>query len=301
MSSRGRDEPRNLERLQRWMQAVITHPDGSVQGARSSEAQRYYPTADVDLSTVIQPGRALTAEQRLDIYQRAYFARLVECLREQFPLTRGALGDEAFDGFALEYLQRYPSRSYTLGRLGDRFAAFLDETRPKDATKGPSQPDWPEFLVELATLETTIAEVFDGPGIEDRPALDADRLLAIPPERWQRARLIPAPCLRLLKLQFPLNDYLTAAKTARAVAIPAAAETYLALNRRNYIVRRHALSAVQFRLLSALAAGDPIEVALAAAAPDSDDEFEAFAARMPNWFRDWAAARFFVDVEVPEK
>ena len=67
---------------------------------------------------------------RLAIYGSAYYLRLLECMREEFPATAHALGEETFDGFAAAYLQQYPSRSYTLCQLGTHFARFLVETRP---------------------------------------------------------------------------------------------------------------------------------------------------------------------------
>jgi hypothetical protein len=54
---------------------------------------------------------------RLAIYGTAYYARLLECLLEEFPVLVHALGEELFDAFAVGYLQKYPSRSYTLNDL----------------------------------------------------------------------------------------------------------------------------------------------------------------------------------------
>ena len=41
--------------------------------------------------------QALTALERLAIYGHAYYARLLECLREEFPVLKHALGEELFD------------------------------------------------------------------------------------------------------------------------------------------------------------------------------------------------------------
>jgi hypothetical protein len=58
-----------------------------------------------------------------------------------------------------------------------------------------------DFLIDLATLELTFNEVFDGPGVEGESLLDGDRLLTITPERLLEARLVGVPCLRLLALR----------------------------------------------------------------------------------------------------
>ena len=80
---------------------------------------------------IVTRSQSLTSTERLQIYANAYFARLFECLHEEFPALLHALGEETFDAFAFGYLQQYPSRSYTLAELGRNFAAYLAEVRPR--------------------------------------------------------------------------------------------------------------------------------------------------------------------------
>ena len=117
---------------------------------------------------LILPSRQQSSEQRLEIYSHAYYARLAECLCEMFPVLVATLGRDEFLPFANCYLDRFPPSSYTLNDLADHFPDYLAETRPADVPL----PDWPEFLIELAQLELTIEQVFDGPGTEDVPPLD---------------------------------------------------------------------------------------------------------------------------------
>ena len=90
----------DLKALQCWMQGVIIHPDGPL--SDEGEVER-----------LLTNSRQLTAAERLAIYHNAYHVRLLECLREEFPILSLALGDETFDAFAYGYLRTYPSRSYT--------------------------------------------------------------------------------------------------------------------------------------------------------------------------------------------
>ena len=106
-------------------------PEGVDEGVDSSEAQQLIRLGRNQLEQVILRSKSLTARERLSIYANAYYARLVECLGECFPIFKKALGEEVFSGFALEYLQRYPSQSYTLDRLGDHFSRFLQEDAPR--------------------------------------------------------------------------------------------------------------------------------------------------------------------------
>src|SRR6266849_5644114 len=103
----------NLAQVQRWMQAAIMHPGGVVAGVASPETRQHIDVGPDEAETVVTRSRALTALERLAIYGHAYYARLLECLREEFPVLKHAIGDELFDAFVAEYLERYPSRSYT--------------------------------------------------------------------------------------------------------------------------------------------------------------------------------------------
>src|SRR4029078_11447196 len=96
---------------------------------------------------------ALSAYDRLAIYRPAYLTRLQECLRVEFPVLLLTLGEELFALFTSAYLQQYPSRSYTVNRLGETFPRYLAESRPDAAEPEQARESWPYFIVELATLE----------------------------------------------------------------------------------------------------------------------------------------------------
>ena len=121
------------------------------------------------------------------------FARLLECLREEFPVLKHALTEEVFDTFAVGYLQHYPSRSYTLFDLGKNFPQYLADTSPSDDMEDGPLASWPDFLIDLATLEWTFNEVFDGPGAEGAPLLDGEALRGMSVDQMLDARFQCAP------------------------------------------------------------------------------------------------------------
>lgn len=286
-----------LEKVQRWMQSVIMHPDGVAAGLDSEAARKHIDVPAEQVEQVISPSQALSSVERLSIYANAYYARLLECLGEEFPVIKQTLGEETFEAFAFGYLQSYPSRSYTLNRLGANFAAFLAETRPaaSDSTEeeDPLGKDWPDFLVDLATLEWTFSLVFDGPGVEREPLLEATELRNIGVDRWPNARLETVPCLKLLALRFPVNAYYTAARKGELPPLPEQARNWLAVNRREYIVRRHEISEPQFVLLTALVEGQTIGAAIERVLELPDANVDALAGQLRTWFHDWAAEGFF--------
>src|ERR1700757_621162 len=96
--------PSDLGQIQRWMQAVLMHPVGVAEGIASVEARRHIDVGADEAETGVTRSRALTALERLGIYSYAYYARLLECLREEFPVLMHALTQEVFDTFAVGYL-----------------------------------------------------------------------------------------------------------------------------------------------------------------------------------------------------
>jgi len=287
-----------LNQVQRWMQTVVTHPDGVERGIDSAEARQHIDVTTGSVEEVIPRSISLSSIERLQIYGNAYYARLLECLRDEYPALAYAVGESAFAAFAFGYLQRYPSQSYTLAKLGVKFPQYLMETRP-ESDGDVDKPEWSDFLIDLASLERIYSELFDGPGTEGQQLLQADDLLAIPPELWPQARLIPVECLRLMSFRFPVHAYATAVRQREAPAVPVAAETHLAITRREFVVRRAPLSPVPFALLGALVAGENVEAAILRAAALAEGKLDELSENMQQWFRNWSAAGYFRGVRLP--
>ena len=304
---------KNLDQVQRWMQAVISHPLGIAVGIGSQQAQQQLDIDAESIENVIDPSASLSSIERLAIYGNAYYARLLECLRVCYPILCHALGKELFDQFSLRYLQTYPSRSYTLEHLGSDYAQYLEETRPPhdgDAKtvddKSQANADWPELLVDVARLEWAIGKVFNAVGVEGMKLLAAEDLAAIAPDRWAEAQLVPVVCLQLLEFRFDLNDYYTKMRNSEASdgpqpEIPSPQTTYLALSRRDYIVRRYSLTHPEYVILKALQSGETIGNAIALGADQSDLTDEQLADRLHGWFSAWTRERFFQAVRFPEE
>lgn len=252
-----------LAEIQHWMLAEITAPHEIRQDATAER---------------ILPGRLQTAAERLAVYRHAYFARLLDVLREQFPCTRWAVGDELFDEFAVGYLERHPPHSYTLARLADRLVKYLDESRPAD---------WGQFIVELARLEQAIDRVFDAAGPEHLPPL------ALPPASSGNLRLTFVPGFELLAFHYPVSAYYTAWKANESPGWPAEEPQFIALHRRDYIVRRTELTEIQFRLIAALGEGTALDGALEAAFAGAPPGELPSAAEIGEWFQAWATRGFF--------
>jgi hypothetical protein len=89
--------------------------------------------------TFIKPNDRLTSFDRLEIYNRVYWFRVLDCLYDDYPGLRGILGERKFMKLITAYLAKYPSASFTLRNLGSRLEQFLRE-----------EPRWVAPRAELA-------------------------------------------------------------------------------------------------------------------------------------------------------
>ena len=283
-----------LERTQLWMQSVISHPAGIEAGIVESTAQKCFDLVPSELEMIVTRSKRLLAAERLAVYHNAYYARLMDCLREEFPVFLRTVGEEVFDAFAAGFLVEHPSRSYTLADLGASFPQYLVESRPAEEAD-----QWSDFLIDLARLERAINEVFDGPGQETDPQIDPIKFNEIPVGFLPDTRIELALSLRLLTLKYPLHDFYRAVRKEESASPPAASITYLALHRRDYVVQMIELTAGHFELLDGLLRDLPIGQAIEKAYTSLDVAPEAMPAYLQDLFCRWASQGFFRSVKSP--
>ncbi len=277
-----RHERTELPRLQRWMQEVVVYPGAVEEAIASPRAAREIAAAR--LEEVVTPSHSMTSSERLGVYHGMYLLRMQEALEADYPVIRYHLGDHRFALLVRDYVQRYPSTSYTLNRLGDHLPRFfLDE------------PDRPHaaFLHDLARLELAMTEVFDE---EETPALGVDAVQAVDPAAWETARLRPIRALRLLALEHAVIPHLSAFHDDRPAPEPRRVPCWIALYRRDYSVLRLELGRSEHDLLSWLVSGTPLGEALAAAAGATRGPRQQ--ARIFRWFRTWISEGLFSAIEV---
>lgn len=272
-----------LARVQRWMQEVVVHPGSIGEALASRGARAELPPSR--LGDVVLPSRTLSAAERLEIYQRMYPLRMEEALEIDYPTLKAVLGDNGFRRFVRDYVASFPSRSYTLNRLGDHVPEFLR------AARGVRHRG---FCHDLARLELAMTEVFDE--AETAP-LSAAAIAAVPAEAWPALRLRPIAAFRLLELRYPVNAYLQAVRDgARRRPRPRRQDGWLAVIRRNYRVRRLELTRPAYRLLSDLASGVPLGEAVVVAARRRGTA-AAGQTQLYRWFREWMKSGLFMGLE----
>jgi hypothetical protein len=270
-----------LERVQRWMQACIVKRGTAEEAISSDDAQAEIP-AKLARGLVI-PSKTLSAIERLDIYRKMYGLRMEEALEIDYPALRHFLGAAGFAQLVARYVEVYPSRSYTLNRLGDHLPEFL---------KSLNDLRQREFCSELARLEYALTFVFDA---RETSPLTPEAVAAVPQDSWDTARLKPVEAFRLLAFDYPVSRYVGAVDGENLFPRIARKKTWVVVYRRNYHLHRMDLSQAAYELLSELAAertlGEAITSVLKRKRRPVVKEAELF-----RWFRDWMAEGLFQGV-----
>lgn len=271
-----RSEPR-LETLQQWLHAVIAHPGDVYEALESDQARQYVD----DVERAVLPSKTLQPAQRVGVYHGMYLMRMVEALEADYPAVKQFLGCGAFENLVRDYVQQFPSSSFTLNRLGDRFPDFLAASKVRHRV----------FLSDLARLELAMTEVFDE---EEATPLAADSIANVEPETLPSLRFRAIPALRLLAFAYDASAAFQSYRDEEQIH-PVRRKSWVAVHRRDFSVYRMPLSQPQFFLLRTLVDGETIGDALTS--------FYRRYRRLPEqhelftWFRDWSAAGLFAAME----
>ena len=271
-----------LETLERWMQAVVMHPQGAEAGIRDRAARALLPEAARTPESIVLPSRTLTSLERLGIYAHMYYARLVEVMESEYPTTRRLLGERAFAAACRRFIAKHPSRTRTLNSLSAKFPDFLARTLPRTGRNG--------LAADVARIERAMEDAFDAPAASP---MTAAQFAAIGAGDSSRRTLRVTPALVLLKLRYPANAYMSALRRGEKPRLPRPRATHVIVFRRGYQVFRRDQEPEQWKLLRSLAGGRPLGAAVRAAVAGRASA-DRVASRLGKWFEEWAAAQLFV-------
>jgi len=286
-----------LLQLQRTMARAVMQPltasERMQQKAPDGRRMRSYAAG------FIKPNERLTSFERLEIYNRQYWFRLLSAMTEDFPGVRSVLGEKRFDAMCKAYLMDCPSRSFTLRNLGGKLQSWL-YAHPKWA--GTKR----RLVLEIARLEWADIEAFDAAAL---PALRTEDLAAA----GAGLRLQLQPYVQLLSFRYPVDDLLLAVrkededrdfasnafeerrkrKHVRAVAKLKPGAIFLVVHRIDNSVYFRRIEAEEFEVLSALRQGKTLEKAIHAVFRKSSISLTERAASVQLWFQNWATLGWF--------
>jgi hypothetical protein len=242
----------------------------------------------------VKPNDRLTSLERLEIYNRQYWFRVIDSMYEDFAGLCAVLGQRSFGRLARAYVSECTSQTFTLRNLGSQIEDWL---RRNPGYAGQKLA----IALDMARLEWAHIEAYDG---EAATALGPEDLIELGPG----LRIGLQPYIRLLELQYPVDDLrisVNAVSEDHGAASNAVLKSkergvvrkftrlrperiFLAVHRLDFSVYYRRITLEEFRLLEAIRQGKSIGAAVEASIEDSSIPIEEFRAKLETWFRTWA-------------
>lgn len=293
---------KDLRAIQRAFATGITRPLTS--SYRMQSKWKDGTSTRKAVADFIKPNDRLSSFDRLEIYNKQYWFRLLDCLYDDFPGLRALIGDKKFHQMSIAYLTKYPSNSYTLRDLGNRLEKFLKQ-----------EPRWmaPHHTLarDLVRLEWAHIVAFDG---EALPPLEIDALLDGGDPA--KLRLGLQPYLTLLECEYPVDNFMVAIRrrvepkgeasnavsertsfpTPKKLKLPKPEKVFLAIHRNDYSVWYKRLDPDAYVICSALKKGLPLQTACERAFRRRKND-PNFGATLQAWFAQWASFGWFCRAE----
>jgi len=286
----------NLDEIQRGVFDAVRQPltarEGMRQRTRDGRSTREIAEA------IIKPNDRLTSFERLEIYNRQYWFRILSALAEDFEGLRMILGDKAFEKLSVAYLLDCPSQSFTLRNLGSRLESWL--RAHAQYVSGVE-----EIALDMVRLEWAEIEAFDE---AQKPRLSESDFAKLGDD----PQLQLQPYVRLVELNYPVDKMLLkirrrqrefgmvsnaveerpVRRRARKRSLPGRENVRLAAHRADNSVYLKRLDADAFHILRALADGKRLSEALECA-DWSDGTGERAAENLQSWFALWSSLGWF--------
>jgi hypothetical protein len=281
----------SLDELQRAMAAAVMQP------LTADEEMR--PTApdgrnmDEIARSFIAPNSGLSAFERLEIYNRQYWFRVLGSLADDFPALQAVIGAKAFDALSVAYLAAHPSRSFSLRNLGSQMVAWLE------ANSGFAGRRW-RLALDVARIEWAFIEAFD---LAERTPLTLDEIATLDGD----SRLALQPHLQLVALNYAADDLVLAlhsrdkrqtseagvkheAETDAPVRLPRLRrrDTWVAAHRLENSVYYRRLEREEFQTLMAIRQCRTLIDAIGTGFGESRIRESQRPARVRDWFSIWA-------------
>lgn len=288
----------NLAELQRKFNEALTTPLNSEEGIRDRTAAG--DSMQELVEGIVKPNDRLTSVERLEIYSRSYWFRILSSLNEDFVGLRAVIGDKKFDVLAEAYLAENPSRSFTLRNLGSRLESWL---RANPQYTHPHE----QLALDMVRLEWADIECFDAP---EEPRLTLTKIQDLGEDPALRLQ----PHIQLLDLNFPVDNLLLQIREEndedsdeasntfseqrsrsrlKSVRKSKPKPTFVVVHRTDYLVYFKRVTPEAFRLLSALRDGKKLSEAIDGAFNPSALPETRITELVQGWFADWAEWGWF--------
>ena len=289
----------NLEQIQRAFFDVVRQP--LTEDERMREQTLDGRSTQKIAEEIVKPNDRLTSVERLEIYNRVYWFRLLSSLADDFPGLRAVIGQEKFDEVLLGYLTELPSTSFTLRDLGSRLETWL-RAHP-ELIAGNER-----MALDMVRLEWADIEAYDA---AEFPVLTQSELAGLGEDPIFHLQ----PYVQLLDLAYPVDELLlkvreteepqtdissnvvmmdtSDAKQHKRHPLPKAKKVYLAIHRQEFSVYFKRMKPEAFALARALQQGQPLSQAIESSVDRTGKKLELIMEQLHDWFANWSQLGWF--------
>lgn len=271
----GPKPPAALADFQRWFSIASSRPllPGNATRPRGVDGPSLRREAEARLRT----RGGMSGLERLEVYNRQYWFRLITVMQEEFPCCLHVIGLDAFNGWVIRFLDAHPPASPYLADMDGDFPAFL-----RRRYRGGNRAQ----VLEAAAYDKAFSRVFDAPEGARPPAAGAAA-------RWT---LAPRVAPLWLHWDFPAYRALCREDEALTGRFPLRRKGRdghgLCLHRQENTLYEKAVSRAEYLLLEALRQPRTLDQVFRAARRNREGgatprDVRAMERNVPAWFRDW--------------
>jgi hypothetical protein len=279
-----RNAPAELKDFQRWMGRANARPllPGNATVPRGVDGA----SLELEANARLRSRGGMSGLERLEVYNRQYWFRLITILQEEYPCAVHVIGLDAFNGWVIRYLDAHPPASPYLATLDAGFPEFVRKRyrgRNRDA------------VLEAVAYDRALSRAFDAP----EGAAPTKRAATDPKTRWTLAAHVSP-----LWLHWDFATYRALCREDEALTGKFPLKRLgkngkgLCLHRFENTIYEKPLTRAEFLLLDALTKPRTLAQVFRAARAGKHRATAREKAEMERmagaWFREWAEMRWVV-------
>jgi len=220
----------------------------------------------------------LSPEARLQIYIDGYKLRLATTLEADFKCFMHLAGEE-YKTLFRSYIEATPPNHYSLDQYHIRFPRFIEALGSKRS------------LVDMATLESAIAEVF---WLPDSEKFTPDEFKKITVGQFEKLKLQLCKASSLLGLMHDCEDYLQKFRSENKLSYKLKKnKNHILVYRNSNEVKRHRLTEPEYFILKELNNGSTVMEAIESSLNNKNFAANEIMQNLQDWFATWVKQGFF--------
>ena len=263
--------PPELSDFQGWFSQASSRPllPGNATRPRGIKGASLRLEAEARL----QSNNGMSGLERLEVYNRQYWFRLITCMQEDFICAVHVMGLDKFNEWVIRFLDAHPAISPYLADLDRKFPIYLEK---KYSARNRAA------VLEAVVYDKAFASAFEA-------ADGVPPVLALALTSKQKLGLAPHVTVLALTRDFSEYRKLCAEDEALTGRFPLRARRYaVCLYRRDNVLYEKTLSTAEWTVLSALQKPRTLAALFRTLEKElSPRALKAVERGLAEWFRDW--------------